>query len=438
MFSSFGFEKALGFLVIVTLIAVFAEERLLATSMVIDPSGAHEISVYSDRVSGGSSEARVLDAEKYEWSCVLKAGARFPYCGFEVIFDAERMNGLDLRNQTKIRIYLDYEGPAETIRAYLRNFDPIYSIPGVNDTTKYNQVEFNVAMLDEYVELQMTDFFVANWWVAQHKVMPQYTHPQFDNIVVFEVQTGNGAPWGDYRFRINRLEFDGRLMSTQEWYQLILGAWLTIALLFLAVRLIFLNRELARRKTREQELLEVNSLLDTRSRTLEEMARTDPLTGAFNRQGIEDAIKGGLLDWRRERKPLSLVMLDVDFFKPVNDTYGHAVGDRVLMGIVELVQKNIRSHDLFARWGGEEFVLVCRDTPEQDAYKLAEKLRRLIGDHTFDGGISITVSIGVATLGETETLDQLFERADVALYSAKDGGRNRVELATSPNRSGMH
>lgn len=438
MFSGFGFEKALGFLVLVTLIAVFAEERLLATSMVIQPSDGYEISVYSDRVSGGSSEARVLDAENLEWSCVLKAGARFPYCGFEVMFDPERMNGLDLRNQTRLRLFLDYEGPAETIRAYLRNFDPVYSIPGVNDTTKYNQVEFNVAMLDEYVELQMTDFFVANWWVAQHKVMPQYTHPQFDNIVIFELQTGNGAPWGEYRFRINRLEFDGRLMATQEWYQLILGVWLAIALIFLAIRLIFLNRELARRKTREQELLEVNSLLDTRSRTLEEMARTDPLTGAFNRQGIEDAIKGGLLDWRRERKPLSLVMLDVDFFKPVNDTYGHAVGDRVLMGIVELVQKNIRSHDLFARWGGEEFVLVCRDTPEQDAYKLAEKLRELIGRHQFDSGINITVSIGVATLGETESLDQLFERADVALYSAKDGGRNRVELAESFARSAMH
>ncbi len=431
MFSSFKLEKALAAMVLLTLIAVVAERNVLKVTKVIDHDSGLAATVYDDRVNGGATRSAFLDRDKFKWSCDLEQKVQYPFCGFELIFDPAREKGIDLSNFTKVRIWLDYKGPGRTIRIYLRNFDLAYSVPGFNATTKYNQIEFDAALLrDGPIEFNMSDFFVANWWLHQLNVHPEFSHPQFDNIVVFEVQTGNNSPRGHYELQLQRIEFTGHRLSTQRWYQFILGAWLVIALLFLAARILWLNRELKRRKRREQELLEVNQLLDMRGQQLEEIAKTDPLTGAFNRQGIEDAIKTGLLEWRRSRKPLSIIMLDVDHFKKVNDTYGHAVGDSVLTGIVDLVQRNVRAGDMFARWGGEEFVLVCRDTTASDARLLAEKLRSLIAAASFSHGVEITVSMGVAMLGGEETLDQLFIRADMSLYDAKKSGRNRVILAS--------
>lgn len=434
MSSRFTLEKFLTALVLLTVVAILAERRILEVRTVVEPGAGYAVSSYADPVSGGNSEARIISKNKFEWRCTLRDQHPYPFCGFEVIFDPARQKGLDLQSYDRVRIWLNYKGPAETIRFYLRNFDPAYSTPGVNDTTKYNQIEFSTGLLNKPVEFEMADFFVANWWFQRYRISPKLSHPQFDNIVVLEVQTGNDPPAGEYHFQLKRVEFSGQRISTQRWYQAIIATWLVAALLFLAVRIVGLNRELRRRKVRELELMEINGLLDTRSRQLEEMARTDPLTGVFNRQGIEEAIKIGLKEWRLHRKPLSVIMLDVDFFKEINDTHGHSVGDRVLAGLSELMQKNIRSDELLARWGGEEFVLVCRNAPLKQGGKLAEKLRTLVESHQFENNIKVTVSIGVATLTDGETLDQLFVRADKALYQAKHAGRNQIVLSTREER----
>ena len=167
-------------------------------------------------------------------------------------------------------------------------------------------------------------------------------------------------------------------------------------------------------------------MLDTRSKTLEIQAKIDPLTGAFNRLGIEEAIGLGLQEWHKYRKPLSLIMIDIDHFKQVNDRYGHDIGDLVLSNLSNIVQQHIRTQDLLARWGGEEFVLVCRDTDIESARALADKLRELIAKQTLHNKISITASFGVATLKTQENIEQLFKAADNALYKAKAAGRNRV------------
>lgn len=122
-------------------------------------------------------------------------------------------------------------------------------------------------------------------------------------------------------------------------------------------------------------------------------------------------------------------MVDVDHFKPVNDRYGHAVGEQVLTGLSALVKDNIRATALFARWGGEEFVLVSRNTGLRDAAGLEEKLRELLAAQDFDQVGRITASFGVATLRAGETLGDIFSRVDQALYKAKDQGRNRVEVS---------
>lgn len=431
----FALEKGLALLVVLTLIAVLAERPLLETSMELDSQDGL-VAIYSgdNSYSGGISDgpgAEITDPQAMSWRCDLSADVVHPYCGFELLLAPDRQAGLDLRRYDQIRLWMDYEGPTETIRVYLRNFDPVYSSADLNESTKYNQVEFRAtaAADNPYVEFAMADFFVANWWFQRFRIPPEQAHPQFENIVVIEVQTGVAPLPGEHRFHLERIELTGQVLTTEQWYQGILAVWVLVALLFLGGRSILLTRELRLRNAREAELLEINALLDSQSRQLEKKAKTDPLTGAFNRNGIEEAIRLGLTDFRRQGLPFSVVMLDVDRFKEVNDTYGHLVGDRLLTGLTHLIKDNIRTSDLFARWGGEEFVLVCRDTSLEDASRLAEKLRLLIEVGDFGEPVGVTASFGVASLQESESLDEFFERLDRSLYAAKHQGRNRVVVA---------
>lgn len=427
----FGFEKLLVGLIVLTLIAVVGERKILETHLIVDGRSGL-ISLYDDSGEGGKSRAEMLDAQQLSWMCDIQFGHQWPHCGFELIFDEARQRGVDLRQYDRVRIWLDYEGPTESLRIYLRNYDPAYSRPGPNDSTKFNQVEFDssLARRQEPLDFAMKDFFVANWWLQRYRLPPRQGHPQFDNIVIFEVQTGVNITPGEHQFRLERVEFTGQMLTTEQWYQLLLGVWLSFALVLLVVRTVHLKLQLKRKNLRERELTEINSLLDSRSRDLEEKVRTDPLTGAFNRQGLEEAMKISLTEWRQEGKPFSIVMLDLDHFKSINDTYGHSEGDRVLTTVSSLIKDQVRPTDVFARWGGEEFVLVCRNTALHEAMIVAEKLRKSVQQlQVGEDNKPLSASFGVATIQTGETLDQIFNRVDKALYKAKSNGRNRVELS---------
>lgn len=430
MLARFRLEAILALLVLLTILAVLGERQILQKSLVIDPNTDQDVHLYDDSDAGGNSEAEMLSEEgSYRWRCELRAQYTWSHCGFEVLFDGERrQEGLDLRAYDRIRVRLEYEGASEAVRLYLRNFDPRYSVPGDDTSTKYNQVEFDASALDGdgVIELSMEDFFVANWWFLEYEIPPRLGHPQFDNIVIFEVHTGTEGELGEHVFELHEVELIGQYLSTEDWYLIIMLTWLALILGFLGYRIWLLKVEVGQRLRREQELEEINALLDMRGRQLEEKARTDSLTGAFNREGIEEAIRVGLWEWRYQEKPLSIVMLDIDHFKQVNDNHGHALGDSILADLSQLVKEHIRASDLFARWGGEEFVLVCRNTPGDYAAMLADKLRELIDGHRFEKGLHITASFGVASLHAREPLEELFKSADEALYEAKRRGRNRV------------
>lgn len=420
------FEIILGLLVILTIVAIAGEEKILEQHLIIDSNSGLALNIYNDSENGGNSSIHLDDKKNMQWHCILRDGYAYPHCGFEVLFDQERTTGVDLRHYNKIRLWLDYTGPGQTVRISLRNFDSLYSKKEILQSTKYNQIEFNVSLLNSVAEFSLKDFFVANWWVLENKIPPQLSHPQFDNITIFEVQTGSGQPLGKHQFHLHKVEFIGQALSTADWYLAIMMFWLGIILCFLAYRIIKLKDEVVIQRKRESELLEINELLDTRSKALEIKAKTDPLTGAFNRLGIEEAISLGLQEWRKYHKPLSLVMIDIDHFKQVNDIHGHDIGDLVLSNLSNIIQQHIRAQDLLARWGGEEFVLVCRDTDIESAHALADKLRELIAKQTLHNNINITASFGVATLKTQENLEQLFKAADTALYKAKAAGRNTV------------
>jgi diguanylate cyclase (GGDEF)-like protein len=166
---------------------------------------------------------------------------------------------------------------------------------------------------------------------------------------------------------------------------------------------------------------------------MERLATTDGLTGLLNRRTFNAQLTARLREAQRYRRPLSLLLLDIDHFKKVNDTYGHPAGDSVLRGVAQLAQKQARETDLVARYGGEEMALVLPETDARGAMVIAERIRATVAaaQHpTEQGALKVTLSVGVATWpGAGEDAAGLIESADRALYRAKQGGRNRVEAS---------
>ncbi|ACN17003.1 GGDEF domain family protein [Desulforapulum autotrophicum HRM2] len=178
-------------------------------------------------------------------------------------------------------------------------------------------------------------------------------------------------------------------------------------------------RDITVQKKNLQSLEGINELL-------EKQASTDALTGIFNRMKFNQTLTSEIKRAKRYRVALSLILFDIDHFKQVNDSYGHLSGDTVLKHLARLVASNLREIDIFARWGGEEFVIQAPETSLESAIKLAEKLRSKIENYVFPAPKKITVSFGVATFRSSDNDITLVNRADEALYRAKEGGRNQV------------
>jgi diguanylate cyclase (GGDEF)-like protein len=159
-----------------------------------------------------------------------------------------------------------------------------------------------------------------------------------------------------------------------------------------------------------------------------EKATMDNLTKCYNRNKLEIVLATEILQHKNEEEPFSVIMLDIDFFKTVNDTYGHEVGDEVLAGFAEVIRHNIKKKDVLVRWGGEEFIILFRHCTGEEAMMIAERLRQKVeSTPLYDGKIRITCSLGVASWhGADDSETQLLKRVDDALYMAKRTGRNRV------------
>ena len=166
--------------------------------------------------------------------------------------------------------------------------------------------------------------------------------------------------------------------------------------------------------------------LRTRVTELEKTTSTDYLTGIWNRAHLDRMIEIEIRRSTRFRQPVSLILLDIDHFKRINDTYGHQTGDVVLRTLAETVHSGIRAADMLFRWGGEEFVVLTASTGHRKARVLAESLRALVDMHEFPAVGHVTVSLGVAEYTDGESAEDWFRRLDDALYSAKNGGRNCV------------
>ena len=180
----------------------------------------------------------------------------------------------------------------------------------------------------------------------------------------------------------------------------------------------------------EQYLISLTDISDTilKQIQLEDKSTHDKLTGAFNREYFESHYKLIINEYTKENHLLVFSILDIDFFKKVNDTYGHDIGDKVLKQFVQIIQNSSRNDDLVIRWGGEEFILLLKINSIDNAKKVLENIRKTIAQTSFEKVEHITCSIGATVYKENETIEDSFKRADKALYEAKNSGRNKVVI----------
>lgn len=202
------------------------------------------------------------------------------------------------------------------------------------------------------------------------------------------------------------------------------------------VEYIAIRHDITELEETKQQLRNINKAMKSKvdelysmTNTLEQKAFKDNLTGINNRENFEDIFSIEIANAKQNNLPLSLIIFDVDHFKLINDTYGHQAGDIILKELVGLIADHIKNGDIFARWGGEEFVILTPSTEIVGAHNLAENLRKLVQAHMFSYvEKEITLSFGIAQLGEDDDKKTLFEKADSAMYEAKKNGRNRIEV----------
>ncbi len=209
------------------------------------------------------------------------------------------------------------------------------------------------------------------------------------------------------------------------WYRIAMIAVGTLLLVsLLLAHYMRLNRRLRHEATLRQE---VEAVLRKQQDELVRLANTDPLTGVWNRLKFESEASHEIARAERYDLPLSLIFLDLDYFKNVNDRYGHATGDATLREMCERIRGSLRESDLLCRWGGEEFLVLAPHADLDRAVLLAEKLRQAVEARPGMHGQPMSISLGVVSRESGDSLEDLVRKADVALYRAKSRGRNRVE-----------
>ena len=177
----------------------------------------------------------------------------------------------------------------------------------------------------------------------------------------------------------------------------------------------------------EHSRAESARVLEKKNEELERLTVTDYLTGLYNRIKLDSVLSKEINKSMFTTYTFSLIMADLDYFKQINDEYGHVVGDRVLSDVANILKNNCREKDIIGRWGGEEFLIICPDTDIQEAQSLSERLLEEVAKYEYKNGRHMTISFGVTQCRKGDTFDSVIKRADIAMYNAKAGGRCRVE-----------
>lgn len=417
-------------LLAITVIALFAYQKGLDNVEQLNLADYPYVIPETDSADGGSSAVQLSRTDSsiivdYE----LREGYAYPYVGVKIFLGDGKTRGRDLSKFDSIFVWVKPRGEG-TVRLYMRGYDSTIYRPGDESSLKFNEIEF-FPLEETYPAVFVPkEFRVASWWVAQNEVNVHRAHVDLSNIPLIEIQTGTNAPLGYGTLEIKGFCFKGKKIAKDKLTTALVAMWFVTFLIILIIRFFDYSRERTAAKKKREELEKNLRALEIEKSEFERSSKEDPLTGCLNRAGFSSILLREQENLAKNGSPVSFVIMDIDHFKQINDSFGHNVGDEVLVNLTKLIQGKIRNTDALVRWGGEEFVVLCGDTPIQNAQFLAEKLRMAIENAELIKQQKVTCSFGIAEMIAGEDPKRLFERADKALYSSKENGRNRVTSAT--------
>nr|WP_315168982.1 GGDEF domain-containing protein [uncultured Deefgea sp.] len=421
---------ALTFLIVVSIGVLTWQHFGMERNLRIDANSAHQFIAVDDRTQGGKSVAhlsKVNDAMVMKCK-IAKSEYQWPYCQIRIQL-TKMPSGMDLSHFDDIDFNLSRSGPGpEKVRVYLNNFEA-YSKINDSSTLKVNELLLDTKgadMASSHIPLNL--FRVASWWVEYKNIPLIDTDMQVDNVPIIEISTPGFAPEGEHVITLKYIEFHGKWLSLTQVLLGIVSAWLTFGVAWLGFEIFQYRQRLSQERSLRSELEVINRVLEIQAEVLSNQAQIDPLTGALNRAGLNNLLSKKWPGEIPKDAQLSILFADLDHFKRINDTHGHAVGDEVLQQFAQLVKNKIRKSDGFIRWGGKEFLVACPEMPHDLAVKLAENIRDSAAKTSWPHSMAVTCSCGVATRKHGEDFNELIERADIALYRAKKSGRNRVEV----------
>lgn len=415
-----------------TLAVMYAHRFMPSKTLQLVPSKDVHSYLYADNNSSGQSMVSWLDFEHLIWQCNLENDGRSHGCGANVTLGADANGkGVDVSGYDHINVELDYTGGDKRLRFYTRNY-----IEGVSDEKDAQTAQFNNALiptqfLNGTLSIDFSEFSVAEWWINGYQVPRAAMRSNFQNTILLGIDLNYPSVPGLHTFHLKKLEFVGLWVSKERWYLGILVFWIAAILIGGANNLWQLKRQYDAEHARLDLLISQNSILENETNHYKQLSMLDQLTGLLNRHGLTYYIDKKFSEAKAQQ--VALIIIDIDYFKKINDTYGHSGGDIILQKIAHLLRDNIRPTDYAARWGGEEFLIVMPATSLIDAHAVAEELRVQVEAARFDDlpDVRPTISLGVGAIDGLEPFHTLFRRVDIALYQAKAQGRNRVILAES-------
>lgn len=417
--------------VLITLIAVLCARYIPERELMLHPNGGMVHSIYADSDWGGTSTAEWVNQENVEWLCEYRESETHGGCGYSISFGLPAGEGLDFSAYRGFKLNLTYEGDASRIRVFIRNFNPAYSKKADQNSSKFMSLMLRTQDLHGDVFIDFNELTVIDWWLTQFDLPRRLAGTEFDNVVTIGIDY---VTPGTHKLRINKIEMVGEWLEREDLFFAIIILWMCLLAWEGIGRFYTLNKKSQAETQRLTELASSYHKLEIEKHEYEVKSTTDTLTGILNRGGMEQFIFE-LLEKNRTRDNIGLLVIDVDHFKRINDRRGHDAGDRILQGLTAVVSLNTRDKDVFGRWGGEEFLLVCTDINAEYLRLLADKLRGAVAAYRFEAHnpLSVSISIGATMFSSSDTFTTAFKRADDALYRAKDSGRNCVIYLPTPN-----
>lgn len=378
-------------------------------------------SLYSDK--GAGTALNWIDKSRRGFSCLLLQNSGVRYCGMNVQLGDGARKGVDFNEYSKLRLGVEYRGPTEKLRIFYRN---VVHDTDLTQDTKFHQIEIPIRNGAYIYEIPLDKLAVASWWLeSQQLEATEHRIPQRDSIVHlgFDIETPLAV--GQHYFNVLDFAVVAPWLGRANTVWWTLGSIAYFVVLGLIHNFLRLRTQLKRHHDEMFGLLKRLEEADTESAHFKKLSMYDPLTGLLNRRAAMDLIEE--FAQHNSLAGTALVVLDIDHFKQVNDTYGHELGDEVLKRISIVVQQMVRDEDAAVRWGGEEILVICPKTSADGAFRVAEKLRAEIKRIRFSNqNLSVSASFGVTNIREGESFTQALGRADEALYEAKKSGRDRI------------